>query len=338
MRNTSAVVIRRGRRLAYALAVTVPILLAVSAGAPAAATPVTITHGPPYWTRATEASFRFSTAEPLECRLDVHRDARARWKPCADPHAVPGPLAEGRHVLDVRPAGDDPAAGDSWVWRIDVAPPTIADVLEPETFWQRDRNVTVSWGATDGLSGVRDYTLRYDKWTAAGAARHAVPWITASKVTGATFISRGGTTYCFQATAHDRAGNAAPGWSAPRCFALPLDDRAFERKGRWLQRSDAPDSFLDTYLESVQRGASLRRGVVAKRIALLVGTCPRCGSVAVRWRGRVVKEISLRSTRTKARKLVPIARFPAAERGVLKVVVTSSGRPVRIDGLGVSAR
>ena len=339
MPDLRGAVIRRARRLVCAVTVTVPILLSVSAGAPAASAPlVTITQGPPYWTRATDAFFRLRSEEPLECRVDAHRDPRARWEPCADPHIVPGPLAEGRHVFDVRPAGDDPAAGDSWTWRIDVAPPTTLAVVEPEAFWQRDRNVTVSWSATDGLSGVADYTVRYDQWAADGAVRLGAPWMTGSKATGATFVARGGSTYCFQATARDRAGNPASAWSAQRCFALPLDDRAFERKGRWLRRADAPDSFGDTYLETVQRGAWLRRDVVAKRVALLVRKCPGCGSIAVRWRGRVVKEIALGGARTTASKLVTVAGFPAPERGVLKVQVTSSGRPVRIDGLGVSAR
>ena len=337
MRSLSAAITGGVRRLACAVAVTVLILLSVSAGAAAAATAAaTITHGPSYWTAATNASFRFRTTEPLECRLDAHRDPSASWDPCADPHTVAGPLAEGRHVLEVRAAGD-PAAADSWVWRIDVAPPVGPAVHDPETFWQRERNVTVSWGASDRLSGVGDYTVRYDEWAPSGLAYLAVPWITGSKATGATFVARPGRTYCFKATARDRAGNAAPGWSPPRCFALPLDDRAFVRKGRWLQRVDAPNYFLETYLETVQRGASLRRALVAKRIALLVTTCRGCGSVRVRWNGRVVKEIALGASRTRPSRLVAIARFPAAERGVLRVEVTSAGRPVRIDALGVSA-
>lgn len=336
MQSLSAVVIRRVRRLVCAVAVTAPIVLSGSAGAAVTALPVTITQGPPAWTAATDASFRFSTSEPLECRLDAHRDPRARWERCADPYTVAGPLADGRHVLDVR-SSDDPPAGDSWTWRIDVAPPTIPVLLEPERFWQRDRNVTVSWGASDDASGIAGYTLRYDEWAPNGAARVAIPWTTDSKVTGATFIARNGRTTCVEATARDRAGNAASGWSAPRCFALPLDDRAFERKGRWVRRADAADYFGDTYLETAQRRASLRREVVAKRIVLLVTKCRRCGSVAVRWRGRLVKEISLRAARTRRSALVAIASFPAAERGVLRVDVTSSGRRVRIDGLGVSA-
>ena len=337
MRNLSAAIIGRARSLACAVAVTAPILLYVSAAAAQAdRLPVTIMQGPPYWTAATEAFFRFSTTEPLECRLDSHRDPRARWEACADPHTIAGPLAEGRHVLDVRPIGD-PEAGASWAWRIDVAPPTIPALLEPETFWQRERNVAVSWSATDGYSGVGGYTVRYDEWAPSGGVRVATPWLTESKVTGATFIARGGRTYCFDATARDRAGNTAPGWSARRCFALPLDDRAFERRGRWVRRADAPDYFLDTYVETVQRGARLRREVVAKRIALLVTRCRGCGSVRVRWSGRVVKEIALGAARTRPSKLVAIASFPAAERGVLSVEVTSSGRPVRIDGLAVSA-
>jgi hypothetical protein len=339
MRNLSAVLIGRVRRLLVcAAAVTAAILLYASAGAATApAATVTITQGPPYWTAATDASFRFSTMDPLECRLDAHRDTLAGWAPCADPYTVTGPLADGRHVLEVRPTGD-PAAADSWVWRVDVAPPTIPAVLEPETFWQRDRNTTVSWSATDDYSGVGDYTLRYDEWTSDGVAYLAVPWMTATKATGATFVARPGRTYCFEATARDRARNAAFGWSPRRCFALPLDDRAFERRGRWVRQADAPDYFFDTYVETVQRGASLRRQVVAKRIALLVTKCRGCGSVAVRWRGKVVREIALGAARTRPSTLVAVVTLPAAERGMLRVDVTSStGRPVRIDGLAVSA-
>jgi hypothetical protein len=315
------------------------LLYASGAASAAAAQTVSVVGGPPPWTNRTTAAFRFSTTEPtsMECRLDAHRDPATPWQPCADGHAVPGPLAEGRHVLEVRSAGAPNApAEDSWVWRIDITPPTVPRLFEPDNLWQKERNVSLSWGASDVPSGIGDYSVWYDWWKAGGGGRADIRWVRRSTITGATFVATPGRTYCFEAMARDRAGNPAPRWSSRRCFALPLDDRALERHGRWTRRDNITPYFLDSYAQTKQRGAWARLEVVGKRFALVATKCPSCGSVVVRWRGRVVKRLSLRATAIRRNQLVPITSLARPRRGILRVDVTSAGRTVRIEGVGVS--
>jgi hypothetical protein len=321
------------------LIVAVSIFLSAQTAAWAAVTPtVNIVGGPLAWTAQTTATFRFSTSEPtrLECRIDAPDDVAA-WRPCEDGHRIEG-LLEGRHVLEVRPAGrSDAPPQDSWMWRVDVTPPTVPTLFDPERLWQRARYVTVSWSASDSLSGLGSYDIRYDTWTASGVARANVPWVTRTKITGATFIASPGRTYCFEATARDRAGNRAPGWSSGRCFVLPLAGGSLEREGPWIRRTDVPGYFLDGYIQTKQRWAWARREVVAKRIVLVATRCPSCGSVAVRWRGRVVRTIDLRAATLRRSQLIEVRTFARPRRGTLRLDVVSRGKTVRIEGLGVSA-
>jgi hypothetical protein len=315
------------------------LLYANGATSAAAADTVSVVSGPPSWTSRTTASFRFSTSAPtsVECRLDAQTDPAAPWQPCVDGHTIPGPLPEGRHVLEVRSAGTpDAPAEDSWVWRIDVTPPTVPRIFEPNNLWQKERNVSLSWGASDVPSGVGDYSVRYDRWGASGGARADIGWVGRSTITGATFLASPGRTYCFEAMARDKAGNPAPRWSSRRCFALPLDDRALERHGRWTRRDNMPGHYLDTYVQTTQRGAWARVEVVGKRFALVATKCPSCGSVVVRWRGRVVKKLSLRATAFRRNQLVPITSLARPQSGTLRLDVTSAGKGVRIEGVGVS--
>jgi hypothetical protein len=320
----------------------VPVAACVLSGtATAQAIPtVTIVDGPPIWTAETSATFHFETSEPtgIDCRLDIHRDASAEWEPCVDGHTVEGPLAEGRHVLEVRADSGGPGdpAQDSWTWRVDVTPPAFPTVFEPERLWQLERHVTVSWGASDVPSGVDSYNLKYDRWTADGSKRRAL-WLRRTKVTGGALAAGTGRTYCLQAIVRDRAGNLAPSWSQRRCFAVPLGAGALERSDQWRLQSGIEGSFLGGSLWSSQRRAWVRQEVAARRLVLVVTRCPACGAVAVRWRGRVMRTIDLGGSPTRRGMIVPIASFPGRQRGTVRVEVISSGKIVRIEGLGVSA-
>ena len=81
-------------------------------------------------------------------------------------------------------------------------------------------------------------------------------------------------------------------------------------------------------LQTVGKGAWARREVVARRLALVVTKCPRCGRIAVSWRGQPVRTIDLRAATTREGRVVPIASFPGRQRGTLRVDVLSSGKPV----------
>src|SRR5207342_1076017 len=146
-----------------------------------------------------------------QCRLDFARNPSATWVSCADGYTISGPLGEGRHDLDVRPDSGGPPV-DTWTWRVDVTPPSVPTMFEPDGLWQVTRFVTASWGASDtpsGLampSGIDSFSVRYDRWTTSGATRRK-PWLRQTKATGATFVGRTSRTYCLQAIARDRAGN-----------------------------------------------------------------------------------------------------------------------------------
>jgi hypothetical protein len=91
-------------------------------------------------------------------------------------------------------------------------------------------------------------------------------------------------------------------------------------------------------LVSTRRGASLAARVVARRLALVATTCPRCGVVNVLLGRRLLKRIDLHSKATKERQLISIASFSAARRDRVEIVIASSGKPVIIEGLGAARR
>ena len=78
--------------------------------------------------------------------------------------------------------------------------------------------------------------------------------------------------------------------------------------------------------------------MVARRVALVVSTCPTCGSVKVYWNGAYKKTISLRSSTTRNKVLVSALSFSSVRSGTLKLVVSSSSKRVLVDGVAINRR
>jgi hypothetical protein len=325
------------RRLSITIAAA--ICLGVPTSALAGADDVRIVSGPPFWTNETSATFGLSSTVPgaFECRLDAHVDPGADWEPCADGHTVSGPLGEGRHVLQARTDGGPGAPEDSWTWRVDTTAPSVPVVHEPDGLWHLERHVTASWGATDALSGVFSYDVRYDVWAAGGSSSSNVSWLEDSTVTGAAFPARSGRTYCLRVGVEDRAGNPAPGVSPQRCFARPLNESALDWHGPWARRVRVSGYLGSSYIETDRKGALARAVVSARRLLLVATRCPSCGTVEVRWRGQVVKTVDLSAATLRKSVRIPLVSLPSLERGTVRFDVVSSGRRVRIDGVGASA-
>jgi hypothetical protein len=72
-------------------------------------------------------------------------------------------------------------------------------------------------------------------------------------------------------------------------------------------------------------------------VALLVETCPGCGAIGVYWNGRLVARVSLASSTRRLRQVVALVLLPPGGRGTLKIQVLTGGKPVVIDGIGLSA-
>lgn len=152
----------------------------------------------------------------------------------------------------------------------------------------------------------------------------------------ATFPGEPGSTYCFQATASDIAGNISPP-SPEECTSVLLDNLAFRHFGGWRIRQ-ADGYYLKTYSQTTNSGATLRlKFVSARRLAIVATTCPRCGTISVFLGGKLLKSINLKADGTHKRRLIPIGSFKQVRTGQLLIKVTTSGRLVRIDSLGVSA-
>jgi len=229
----------------------------------------------------------------------------------------------------------------------DTTPPTPSkDVLAPykvgvggpalKQLFQRKRTFVVNWTATDDESGIASYDVRYRRTGWHSPSRPPRSWRLATTATKATFRGAPGSTYCFSTRARDRAGNRSP-WSRQRCTALPLDDRALAARGAW-RRTDVLGAYLDTVSTSRANGATLvRLGVRARRLSLIATRCPRCGTVSVYWNGSLLRTVRLDANLRRTRQVVRVAAFNNVERGSVLIRVASRGKPVAVDGLGVSS-
>lgn len=145
------------------------------------------------------------------------------------------------------------------------------------------------------------------------------------------------TTHTLSVWARDRAGDADP-TAATRTWTVPRDDRALTRSTGWKQvRSSG--YYLNTYSTATRKGASLTTKVAgARRLALVASLGPGFGKVTVFLGAKKLRTVNLSASRLRTRQVLPVATFPTAAGGKLRVVVATSGKPVRIEGLGVATR
>ncbi|MDQ3128675.1 MAG: fibronectin type III domain-containing protein [Chloroflexota bacterium] len=228
--------------------------------------------------------------------------------------------------------GGGPPSSSVTVTPLGTAP--TATII-PLSSVQRSRSFAVSWAATAGTRPVASHDVRVRRAAWNGGFGAVTVWRTATTATAATFSGIQGSTYCFSSRARDVDGGTS-GWTSETCTAVPLDDRSLSRSGTWAAITHASD-YAGTALRSFTSGATLTRtGVVARRISLLVTTCPGCGSVRVYWQGVLVRTISLSSPTVAHRKVVSVVAFSSGRVGTLRIRVSSAGKPVFIDAVAIS--
>jgi hypothetical protein len=142
-----------------------------------------------------------------------------------------------------------------------------------------------------------------------------------------------GYEYCVSVRAKDAYSNVSA-WSAERCFSRPLDDRGLAASSGWT-RGTGSTVYLGTTTYTTKYGASLARGVQAKRVYLLATKCPSCGVVSVYLGSRYIGGVSLYSATTQRQVLIPLQVQSSVFVGTLRITSRSSGKLVQIDGLGV---
>jgi hypothetical protein len=141
-----------------------------------------------------------------------------------------------------------------------------------------------------------------------------------------------GTTYCFSSRARDLAGNVGA-WSPAVCSTTPRDDRSLALRTPGWSRVNQPGYLASTYTATTRFGATLATpsSLTTRRIGLVAMRCPTCGSVAVYVGSSRVGTISLASRTTVARSQIALPAFTSVKSGVVRFVVTTRGRTVRID-------
>jgi hypothetical protein len=245
-------------------------------------------------------------------------------------------LANGDYVFGVRAV--EPAAAEGGEALVDETPATqswtVATAPEvPETAivagpragsWVFTRQATFRFESTVEGGGFQCW---YDNLTNA-CDSGAFTW--------ASSLLKPGTHVFKVAASANQTRDFSP---AGRSFHVPFDDRALAGAG-WT-RTKAKKHFKNTVTTTTTMGAALttRQTLKFRRVALVADKGRGYGTVKVFWGGKMLREVSLHAKRLQTRKVIPIKRFTGKLRsGRLRIVVVSSGRTVRIDGIGVARR
>ncbi len=135
-----------------------------------------------------------------------------------------------------------------------------------------------------------------------------------------------------------RSGGLTDGSPAVRTVYVPRGAASLVRIGQWTFHEDAPGHMFGQYVETTERGATLRhhyRNV--HRIALVASTGAHFGRVNVYFRGHRLndKPINLGGRHAQIMGLIPVKTFATPQSGMVKVRVASRDRLVRIDGLAI---
>jgi hypothetical protein len=304
---------------------------------PASITPppaVTIGSHPANPTNSTSATFSFtvrSTAgtPTTTCALDSGTP-----QPCSSPTTISA-LTNAVHTFTVSATSGGQTATASYTWRVDTTRPAVT-MSAPTATALAASSVLTRWSATDTGSGVRSFRQQYeDAAYGGGFSSWAAFGSTFPATTTSTTVSSlaPGYTYCLRVTATDNAGNV--GISAPRCFAVALDDRSLSRSSGWSLGTGTA-YYLHTVTTTKTRGAKLTRtgGRSLRHVGIVATTCPTCGTVAVYVGTTLIGTVNLAASTTHTRVIKLLAA--GGRTGTVTVKVTSSGRLVAIDGLVLS--
>ena len=227
------------------------------------------------------------------------------------------------------------AAWRTYNWATNPAP--YVALTAPTSLFQKAKAFVVSWFLGNQAT-VADIRYRKAPWNAGFGG--FTPWQNQVPAGGASFSGSVGNTYCFSAQSYDDIpgpGLRPWGFGGERCAVVPLDDRNLT-KSSGFSRLNGSGFFLNTYSKATGSGQFLTRtGAHVKSAQVMVEKCPTCGSIKIYWNGSLKHTYSLRASRVLKKIYLSAVSFSSVQVGTLKIVVSSSGKPVIIDGLGISA-
>jgi uncharacterized delta-60 repeat protein len=194
---------------------------------------------------------------------------------------------------------------------------------------------TVSWTASDTGTGVKAFDVQRRR---AGFDDSTYgPWSTwrskTTKVFG-TFEGSPGYTYCLRVRGRDLAGNVGV-YSPASCEAIPLDERSMSATGSWANLSGS-SYYRGTAMSSTARGARLSVHARFRHLAVVVTTCPGCGTLKVYRGTTLLREIDLGSPSVHHERMIEVASSLTVHSGTIALKQASSGKKVIVEGLAVS--
>ncbi|MGN6723121.1 MAG: hypothetical protein ACTHJM_10955 [Marmoricola sp.] len=217
-----------------------------------------------------------------------------------------------------------------------AAPPTVS--LSSLPTFALGSSVKFSFHGTAGSSPIDHYTVQVRRSTwKSGFGSWSTPsgWGTLSASTSSVSVSLPvGDDTCVRVQAVDTA-HMASAWSSARCTARPLDDRALSASSAWA-RLKASGFYLGTYTSTKSSGATMTlSGAEFDRLALVATKCASCGKVAVYSGSTLLGTINLYKSTTAKEQVIALPKVSYRTANI-RLKVTTSGKTIQIDGLGVS--
>jgi hypothetical protein len=284
-------------------------------------------------TTSTEALFTFTAvgdvAEPaFACRLQGPSHAHA-FTACGTAGGTTGTkeytdLEPGDYTFSVRAldgdAADPTPATFSWTVRPSGVPDTWLRGGPRNNGWLRAEYVSFRL-ASDAVGATYRCTLDGKARRCGGRLR-------------VLHVAAGTHTVTAAATVADRTDRTP----ARRTFTRPVNDRDLRHGKAWRERG-GKGYFLGTYSQTRTKGATLtKRARHITKVALVASKGRGFGTVKIYLGRQLLKKVSLRARTLHKRRIIPVERFRTPRRGLLRVVVVSRHKVVRIEGLGIARR
>jgi hypothetical protein len=192
-----------------------------------------------------------------------------------------------------------------------------------------DATVRASSGS---VVDVRYY--RVDRSGRSSAEEYPASWV--GRAPGViTVTGSPGDRYCLSARARSPSTGLVSPWSSMACTQIPLDDRALVRRTTGWTSLTGSAFYASTAARTSRSGAVLRlSGISAHRIAVIVETCPSCGSIGVYAHGKLQHVVSTRSATTRYRVALQLPAW-ATDAGTVDFHSRSSARVI-VDGVAIT--
>lgn len=217
----------------------------------------------------------------------------------------------------------------------DYSAPTVA-LAAPTTPFTGSSSATVRWTGTDsGGSEIAKFEVQQRRANTAGTWSAWATSTHAPNVVSKSVALSQGYDYCFRVRGIDGSGNTSA-WSAPRCTARYLDDRALAATSSWRRITSSARLYGTATVATAKNATLTKPGVKGRRFTAVVTKCPTCGTANVYIGTKLIGTLRLYSSTTRLRQAVSFPLQSTAIYGTLKIVVTSSTKRVELDGFGAA--